>query len=338
MWVGTEAVELAHMATFVEVVKHASFTKAALRLNVDTSVVSRRISELERRLGVPLLDRSSRRVRSTDVGGAYYAKCLRVLQAVEQANDFAASFNTQMSGRLRIVLPSVLCTPLLAGLLKKFSSAYPDILLETTSMAGDVEGALAEENGFDIAVQIGCVRASNLIAKPLTTLRYSLCASPAYLDAHGRPASPAALRGHVGLIELPHGLGERWRLVVDGEEHEVPVRECMRGNDVRLLVASAEAGLGIVLAPEPLVVGSLAAGRLESLLPECVFEPRPVTALYPTSRRYSQKVQALLTCLSEGMAPPRPGLDKNAQPAAAFAADGSFETYIGMTSRPPKVA
>lgn len=302
MSVRMEAVELVHMATFVAVVKYASFTEAALRLGVDTSVVSRRISELERRLGVPLLARSSRRVRPTDVGGVYYAKCVRVLQSAEQANDFAASFNNQMSGHLRIIVPSVLSLAMFADLLNEFSAAYPDVLVEMTSVASDLEDTLVEEDGFDMAMKLGRVRASNLIVKPLASVRYVLCASPIYLARHGRPSTPEDLQDHFGLVESPYGLSERWRLRVDGEEREVAVRERMRGNDIRLLVAAAQDGLGIVLAPETLITHSLATGRLEALLPECAPEDQPVTALYPASRRSSRKVQALLAHLAQRLA------------------------------------
>lgn len=329
MSVGMEAVELVHMATFVAVVKHGSFTEAAFRLGVDTSVVSRRVSELERRLGVPLLARSSRRARPTDVGGVYYAKCVRILQSAEQANEFAASFNNQMSGRLRIIVPGALGLALFADPLNKFSVAYPDVLLEITSVASELEDALADDDGFDMAVQIGRVRESNLIVKPLASVRYVLCASPAYLARHGRPATPESLQDHFGLIESPYGLSERWRLKVGDDEREVAVRERMRGNDIRLLVAAAQDGLGIVLAPEAVVMHPIASGRLEVLLPGYAPEAKQVVALYPTSRRSSQKVQALLAHLTERLVQP-PILRNRLRPGMHDAVDTGKSAEDGM--------
>lgn len=334
MPVGMETVELVHMATFVAVVKHASFTEAALRLGVDTSVVSRRVSELERRLGVPLLARSSRRVRPTDVGGVYYDKCVRILQSAEQANEFAKSFNNQMSGRLRIIVPSVLGPALFADPLNRFSAAHPDVLLEITSMAGGLEDTLADDDGFDMAVQIGRVRASSLIVKPLASMRYVLCASPAYLARHGRPATPESLQHHFGLIESPYGLSERWLLKVGEEQREVAVRERMRGNDIRLLVAAAQDGLGIVLAPDALVMHPIASGQLEVLLPGCAPEEKPVVALYPTSRRSSRKVKAFLAHLTECLARPpvprnRPHSIRDTTDAGEGAEDGMLACEFG---------
>lgn len=293
-------IELVDMMTLVEVVKHSSFTDAAMQLGVTKSVISRRIGDMERELGVCLLDRSPRAVRPTEIGGVYYAKCVRILESVLSANEFAAGFNHKISGRLRIILPGVLGAALFSRVLADFALRYPDVRLEIVSQPaylGEVSGH--EADGFDLLIRIGQPRETHLIARNLGTLTYRLYASPSYLELNGRPYSPEQLEKHHGLVELPHG-GNGWILGPPGAVRVVSPHERMRSNNLLVLLAAAESGLGIVLSPESMVADALAGARLEALLPESEAS-HAVTALYPENRRSSEKLQILLTHIADRM-------------------------------------
>ncbi|MFT3763831.1 MAG: LysR substrate-binding domain-containing protein [Pseudoxanthomonas sp.] len=296
-------VEIADMAAFVAVVESAGFTAAARRLGTTKSVVSRRIGALERELGAPLLDRSSRSVRSTEVGAVYYAKCVRILEAVEAARDFVAGHHQLVKGRLRIALPADLGADLFLPLLDEFAARYPDVLVDA-----EVEDGRAGpgDGHFDVAIRVGALGDSGLVARPLTRCRHWLCASPDYLRTRGAPRAPEDLAAHDGLMDAKADSRGFWVLDVDGAPYPCRVRERLRSNSARHLRDAACAGLGLVLAPAPIVVDAIAAGRLRVLLPQYAPPPQDVSLVYPKNRRSSPKVQSLLVFLGERIADPPP--------------------------------
>lgn len=296
-------VEFADMTALVAVVETASFTDAARRLGTTKSVVSRRIAELEKELGAPLLDRSSRSVRATEVGAVYYAKCVRILESVGAANDFVAGHNQLVKGRLRIAVPGDAGARLLLPLLDEFAAKFPEVLLEIES--GERDANLSESH-FDLALRVGRLGDSTLVARPLTAFRRWLCASPAYLQAQGVPQSLSDLVGHDGLLDaLADGNGF-WQLQAGGEVQACRVRERLRSSSAVHLRDAAIAGLGIALLPGPVAVDAVVAGQLRVLLPQHAPEPEPVSLVYPKSRRSSPKVQSLLGFLGERIADPPP--------------------------------
>ncbi len=296
-------VEFADMTAFVAVVETSSFTEAARRLGTTKSVVSRRIAEMERELGAPLLDRSSRSVHATDVGAVYYAKCVRILESIGAANDFVAGHHQLVRGRLRIALPGDLGASLLMPLLDEFAAQFPDVLLDVDANDGD---APLSESHFDVALRCGRLGDSNLVARPLTAFRRWLCASPGYLRERGAPHTLAELAEHDGLIDARDDGNGVWRLQVDGETQACRVRERLRSSSLFHLRDAAIAGLGIVLAPAPVAAAAVAAGQLQVLLPHHAPAPEPVSLVYPKSRRASPKVHSLLNFLAERLAGPAP--------------------------------
>lgn len=289
-------IQITDMVAFVAVVETASFTEAARRLATTKSVISRRVSDLERELGASLLDRSARSVRSTEVGAVYYAKCVRILESIGAANDFVAGFNSLVHGRLRIAVPESFNEVLITPLLSEFAEHYPEVLLD---IEADDEHVSLGDSHFDVAIRVGRLGDANLIARPLSTFRQWLCASPAYLQAHGVPRSPNDLAEHEGLI---HASGEshgNWQLWINGDVRSARVRERIRSNSSEQLISAACAGLGIVQAPSILAVDAVVSGRLRIVLPECAPPASQISVVYPRSRRTSQKVQALLSFLGE---------------------------------------
>lgn len=283
------------MTFFVTVVKAASFTDAARKLNTVKSVVSRRISDLERDLGAPLLDRSARGVRPTEVGAVYYAKCVRILESIQSANDFVTGFNSLVEGRLSVIACRTF-EGLIAPIFNRFTQKYPDIVL-------DVEAGGFDELDFDVAIRTGEIENSDLVARPLTAYRHLLCASPDYLQRCGSPGRPEELVHHDGLGDGGAEFHGVWRLSVDEQWRDFRYRERMRSDSPRQLIEAARAGLGIAMLPEPLVRDDLADGRLHPLLVDFPAPTGALSAVYPKSRRQSQKVQKLLSFLMESLEP-----------------------------------
>ncbi|MFT3755363.1 MAG: LysR family transcriptional regulator [Pseudoxanthomonas sp.] len=295
-------VEIADMAALVAVVETGGFTAAAQRLGTTKSVVSRRIAELERELGAALLDRTSRSVRSTEVGAVYYAKCVRILEAVESAHDFVAGHQQQVKGRLHIAVPEALAGVFLP-LLDAFAAQYPDVLVDADiGPPRDVSG----ENHFDAALRSSPVHDAGLVARTLAGYRHWLCASPAYLQVRGTPQTPGALTTHDGLMDANAEQRGFWLLDAQGEPLACRVHERLRSNSARHLVDAACAGLGIVLAPAPLAAAAIADGRLQVLLPRHAPPPQDIALVYPKNRRGSPKLQTLLAFLGEHLPDPPP--------------------------------
>lgn len=289
-------IELADMGTFIAVVETSSFTEAARRLGTTKSVVSRRVSEMEKELGAPLLDRSSRSVRATEVGAVYYAKCVRILESVGAANDFVTSHHQLVKGRLRLAIQGEPSASLLLPLLNRFAERFPDVLLDVETRDDEI---VLSDSHYDVAVRSGRLGDSSLIARPLTDYRRWLCAAPAYLQASSTPQTLDELATHDGLIDATEDGHGFWQLQSKGQMQTVRIRERLRSNDIGHLLEAAMAGLGIVLAPAPLLAPAIERGQLEIVLPGHAPPPQPVSLVYPQSRRNSPKVQSLLAFLAE---------------------------------------
>lgn len=292
-------IEIVDMMTFVTVVRHSSFTEAALRLGVAKSAVSRRISDMERKLGVLLFDRSTRRVCLSELGGLYYAKCVQIIDLAEAAKRCVEDGNHQMDGRLSVVMPALLGDLVFSTVLSQFAESFPSVRLGVNGVMADVQELISRDfEAFDIAIHVGETRDSRWIARRLGDLSYRLYASPEYLAQFGRPDCPDALTMHYGLTESR--LHDGWELESATRNYRAVARDRLCSNNLQVLLDAADRGLGIVLAPEIAVAHAMAHGRLECLLPEWV-NVRPVTALYPASRRHCDKVRKLMDLLSAGM-------------------------------------
>ncbi|WP_187313288.1 LysR family transcriptional regulator [Lysobacter capsici] len=283
------------MKAFVAVVEAASFTEAARRLDTSKSVISRRITDLESALGTSLLDRGRRNIRSTEVGAVYYAKCVRILESIQAANDFATGFNGKVQGSLRVVLPKSLHDALVVPLLCRFAEKYPEVTLQLES----VKGSCLEEVHFDVAIWVGSVMSSDYVARDLASFRYVMCASPAYLRRRGVPSAPRDLPGHDGLFDCNAEHVGAWEFQSESHWQPYEVRERMSSDKGQNLLDAAMAGIGIAMLPEPLVANAVADKSLRVLLPEYLTPTNHLSLIYPKNRRSSQKVQRLISFLSE---------------------------------------
>ena len=287
--------DLDEILTFTQVVQAGSFTAAAKRMGAPKSTVSRKILELEARVGARLLQRTTRTLSLTDLGQVYYAHCLRIVAEVEDAQRALAQRAAAPRGTLRVTAPVALAPlgPVLAALLAR----YPELQLELVCTDRRVD--LVDER-FDLAIRMGEGPDSSLIARKLGAVRKSLWASPRWIAQAGALDHPRALERHPGLVFAPEGA--TWRLVAGARTAEVKLTPRIAANDYEMLRAMALADLGVALLPDFLCAEGLEQGALARVLPAWSSREVPVYALYPSARLLSPGVAALLDLLRERLA------------------------------------
>lgn len=286
--------DLNELLIFARVAEAHSFTAAAKTLRMPKSTVSRKIAELEARVGAQLIQRTTRKLRLTEVGEAYYGHCARVVAEAEAAEAAVTKLQSSVHGLLRVTTPvNFGFLGLISG---EFLSAYPDVQLEMTCTDRQVD--LVEE-GYDLAVRAGPLADSALKARRLGTIDSYVVAAPAYVERRGAPASPAELKEHDCLVFNGGRSGRGWTLQSGSRSLEVPVRARLKVNEFDMLHGVVRAGSGIALLESSFCVDDLAEGRLVRILPGWTSPGTPVHALYPASRHLSPKVSAFLDFLKE---------------------------------------
>lgn len=277
---------------FVAVVEAGSFTAAADRLGVAKSAVSRRIRELEQRLGAQLLNRTTRATDLTDSGRAFYERTVRVLADLDEAEAAVAQRGGRLIGTLRVALPLSFGTRHMAAPISAFLDAHPDIDLQAD--LNDRRVDLVAE-GMDLALRIGHLRDSTLIARKLFDVRFVTCASPAYLAEHGTPETPADLVNH-GVLVYTNVTDPRLLPYVDGDgmSHDVRVQPRMAASNGDLLVAAAAEGQGVVVEPNFMAAEAVTDGRLVPVLSDYARPPTPAYIVYPHTRHLSLRVRAFI--------------------------------------------
>ena len=286
---------IASMAAFTKVVGAGSFSGAAREMQVSQASVTKQIQELESWLGARLLNRTTRRLNLTEIGAAFYERSARILEAVEEARNAAGALQTVPRGRLRINAPVSFGLLHLAPVITEFLELHPDISVEM--LVNDRVVDLLEGE-FDVAMRIGRLRDSSLIARRIAPIRLAVCAAPAYLATHGVPRTPEDLARHNCLEYTYFESRGEWRLLnSDGEEIIVPVSGRYLANNADVLRSTALAGGGIMLVPTFIVSQDLRAGRLVRLLPDFPPPEQALHALYPPGRHLSAKVRSFVDFL-----------------------------------------
>ena len=279
------------MALFVEVIKANSFRGAAEAVGMPNSTVSRRIAELERRIGLRLLNRTTRRIELTEGGRLYYERCRRIVDEARLAHEELSELLDNPSGLIRLSIPSDFGVVYLAPMLAEFAERYPLIQfdLDLTPKRLDLI-----RDPVDLVIRIGALPDSQLIARPLGTLQRSLFASPSYLTRHGMPASPDALLQHqcLRMLDMP------W-VLQNGEQQ---VSRAVQGryllNNVGMLRRLALLGQGIAMLVDEMISEDLASGNLQRVLPHWRAPPLPVYAITET-RLVPAKVRVLIDFLMQ---------------------------------------
>ncbi len=283
------------MRAFIAVAQENSFTGAARRLGRSTKLVSNHVAALEARLSTQLFNRTTRSVTLTDVGAAYLERCRPLLDQFDELQDLVQRRQTELSGQIRITAPTGFGSTHLVRALAPFLLAHPAIQVDLHLT--DARVALVEE-GFDLGVRIGTLRDSTLRVRKLAGMPLVVCASPAYLEAHGRPAHPRALASHECIIHQDTPDAVAWPFqTADGIE-TVRVSGRIRGNAPRAAVELAMAGLGIARCPLYAVEAVLADGRLEELFGDRRSEDYGLYALYPPNRHLTARMRALIDHLA----------------------------------------
>jgi len=278
------------------VVEAGGFSKAAERLNIAKSVVSRRVSALEGELGVQLLQRTTRTQSLTGPGRQFYQRAVHILADLEEAEQSIVDASAALRGRLRLAAPLSFGLHRLNAAISGFMREHPGIELELD--LNDREINLVEE-GFDMAVRIGNLRDSTLLARRLGSTHLVTCASPDYLDRHGTPAHPDELEQHTGLHYANAPVKQAWQFAAGGREPLVAIPQIrIRANNGDALAAAAVAGLGIVNTPAFIVDELIASGELVPILNEYRRPPLGIYAVYPPGRLMPRRVQALADFLA----------------------------------------
>lgn len=292
--------KLTGMAIFARVVESRGFSAAARDLGMSKSSVSKHISWLEDRLGARLLNRTTRRLSLTDAGGVFYERCARMLAEAEEAELAVSRLHAEPRGTLKINAPMTFGLVHLAPALPEFLSRHRDLVIDITLNDRVID--LVDE-GYDLAVRIGRLPDSSLIARKLAPSRRVVCGAPDYFNRHGRPMKPADLKDHNCLIYTYMAVADEWRYRGPDGEGAVRISGSLRANNGEMLRASLLAGLGIAPMPTFIVGDDLRAGRLEAVLCEYEDASAGVYAVYPHSRHLSTKVRLFVDFLAERFGP-----------------------------------
>jgi DNA-binding transcriptional LysR family regulator len=297
---------IAAIEAFVETARRGSFVAAAQALGIDVSSVSRRVSALERRLAVRLLQRSTRRLSLTQAGLDYFARGAEVLAHLNELDESIEGVERQPRGVLRIALPNAFGREVVLPAIPEFLARYPgiEVDLHFSDAYVDIVG-----HAFDLAVRIGNLKDSGLVARRIGTYRRFLCAAPSYLQRAGTPETPADLADHQCLNFLPLAGGANWELHGPGGPTTVAIRSRLRANDVQASHIAALRGLGIAGTADFVAQAAVAAGQLVQVLPRWRFADAHVYVIHPSARylparvlAFREHLESVMTDFADGRA------------------------------------
>jgi DNA-binding transcriptional LysR family regulator len=293
---------LRRMAVFAAVVEAQSFSDAARRLGVAKSAVSKQVAELEQSLGVRLMNRTTRRSSLTEAGERFYRSCVRILEEASRATADAQSLQSQPVGTLRLTGPTFFGTRYVVPQVSQFLETYPEINVDLFLTDRHVD--MFEEN-IDLAVRIGRLADSSLVAKKLAPVRMLVAASPKLFEAYGRPTSLEAM-AELPFITYTHSPAPNRIEARKGEEtHTVRVGGRVKTNSGSAMIELLSAGHGLGMLPSFFIEGPIASGALESVLEDWEFQPgTSVFAVYPHRHHVQNKVRLFVDQLQRAFKPP----------------------------------
>jgi DNA-binding transcriptional LysR family regulator len=290
--------DLQTMVVFARVVETGSFTSAARSLLTSTSSVSKRIAQLEQRLGVRLVERTTRSMAPTEAGLTYYERCAQILRDVEQAELVVTELGSTPRGTLRVSAPTMLGEGHLASLAAPFLAMYPDLRLEVN--LDDRPVNLVTE-GYDLAIRgmrPGATPDSSLIARRLATVDLVVVAAPSYLARRGVPQTPHDLAGHDCLHFSAAPLQQQWSFTMPPGVRVAPVTTRLAFNSLAALREAAIAGCGLTRISLLTVVDAIRAGTLQLVLPDYAAADLGLYAVYPAGKQPLPKVKAYVDFLA----------------------------------------
>ncbi len=283
------------MRVYAAVARTGSFTAAADELGLSRALTSKYVAQLEERLGVRLLNRTTRSVEMTSTGRAYLDRSLRLLEDFDALEAAVRDQHAEPRGHLRVATPVTFAELFLPSMLAEFTATYPK--LHVTLSLSDRHVDLVRE-GFDAAIRIGELPESSLVARRLASSTLTLCVAPGYLAERGAPAHPADIALHRCVLDDNLRSRDHWPFIIDGRVQTIQVAGPIRVNSASIVRALLLAGQGIGLCPSFLVSGDVRSGRLVALLPEFQTPPIGIHAVYPHSRHLASGVRAFVNFLA----------------------------------------
>ncbi|MUG32353.1 LysR family transcriptional regulator [Psychrobacter sanguinis] len=287
------------MVLFVQVVDGGSFSKAADKLGLTNSVVSKRIARLEESLNTQLLYRTTRKLSLTDAGRTLYHKAKIAQSAFQEAQNAVTRYGEDMKGLIRITMPVVSANLLLSDAIADFCKKYPDISVEL-----NITNRLVDliEEGFDLAIRTAKLEDSSLIARRLIDSQWIICAAPEYLKQHGTPKTPDDLIHHECLMyKFNNGYSSAWPLYIEGTEQLLAINGRFLSNHLSAIKQAALANLGIAFLPQALVYDELKQQTLVQILSRFTRKKMGMYAVYPKARQPDQKLKRLVDHLGEAL-------------------------------------
>ena len=287
------------MKVFVAVVEAGSFAAAADRLGMSRAMASKYVLNLEDHLGTRLLNRTTRRLSMTESGSVFYERSAQIISDVSEAEQVAGHMSATPRGTLKITMPLAYGLHRLGPVVADYVNAYPSVKLDISLSDRKVD--LIEE-GFDLAIRIGALPESGLIARKLGSTRTIVCAAPDYLNRHGTPHTPQDLASHRCLGYTLTNSGDEWNLKKPDEEAAVRIAGPIRADNGDLLRLAAVNGAGLVFQPYFIVADDLRTGRLVQVLADYVSRELGIYAIYPSRKHLSAKVRTFVDFLVEKLA------------------------------------
>lgn len=281
----------ADLKSFVAVAEAGSLSAAARRSGTTKSVVSRRLRDLEARLGARLVNRNARGLTLTEAGDRLYQRAVQLLADLEEAEQEALHENVDVRGIVRLAAPMTFGTMYLSDALLDFAADHPGISYDL-----DLDDRMADlaTGGYDLAIRIGRLPDSSLYARKLAPSRHVVCASPDYIARHGAPSHPDELKDHGCLLYSNRDPNPAWSLTTDRIVRSYRVQAALRSNNGEILRDAALAGRGVGLLPTFIASPAIARGELEPLLPDHPPPEGTISAVYTAPRHLSSKVRLLI--------------------------------------------
>jgi DNA-binding transcriptional LysR family regulator len=284
------------MRTFVAVVSEGSFSAASERLGMSPQLVSKYVGQLEARLGARLLNRSTRRLSITEPGQAYYERCQYVLAEIDEMESAVGDATVAARGTLRINAPMSFGTRHLSKAIADYQRTQAEV---SVSLTLDDRTVDIVSEGYDIAIRIGRLQESSLVARKLAPVRLVVCAAADYLQERGTPKSPAELESHDCLAYAYYAEQDRWRFEADGQAYDVRVNGRFSANNGDAIRLAALAGAGVSLQPTFIVGEDIRAGRLKLVLEDYEVPSLGVYAVYAHRQYLSGKVRTFVDFLAD---------------------------------------
>lgn len=283
---------------FSAVVKHNGFSAASRAIGVEKTRLSRRVADLEKRLGLRLLNRSTRSMTLTEAGERFYQQCLKVVDDAEQAYESIAELKDEPSGKVKLSCPVILAQSYLAPILSGFMEAYPKVSLLVVATNRQVNFV---EERFDLALRVtpAIEDSPSLVARELGGASRIMVASPDYLERNGQPEKPEDLNGQAIISDIQDG-DAHWSLsTAEGQTNTLNLTPRLVTNDLRVQVEAATDGIGIALLPAPIAATALRDNKLTHVLPDWTGSRHSIYLVYPRPRGMLPSIRSLIDYLVE---------------------------------------